>query len=130
MDVIKDVLEAVPQTDFIISLARQYAERGGLSKRQLQGLHGKAMKSGNVSVAKLATLEAIIRKKPTRYKTSLPLPEEKPENDEESGKMIVAILQKYPAHKRVLFFQSKYENGDALSAIELTELRRFMSVLK
>ncbi len=129
VDVIRDILEAVPQTDFVISLARQYAERGSLSKKQLQGLHGKAIRSGNVPPARLATLEAIIRKKPTRYRSKLPLPDEDHKKDEESGRMIEAILQKYPQHKRVLFFRSKYENGEGLTASELSDLRRFMSVI-
>jgi len=76
VDIVKDLLEAVlvaqPESSFIQSLLYQYMERGGLSKKQLQGLYGKASKIDSIPPGKLATLEAIILKRPTRYKSSLP----------------------------------------------------------
>jgi hypothetical protein len=42
VDVVKDILEAAraafPNSVFIQSLSQQYEERGGLSKKQLEGL--------------------------------------------------------------------------------------------
>ena len=68
VDVVRDVLQlmqaAKPDSVFINSLAFQYEERGGLSKKQLEGLYQKAMKVEAVPGHKLATLEAIILKKP------------------------------------------------------------------
>ena len=48
IDIVNEVLEecilAYPVSSFIISLYKQYIERGSLSKKQLQGLYGKASK--------------------------------------------------------------------------------------
>jgi hypothetical protein len=64
IDIINDLLEdcilAYPVSSFVISLYKQYQERGSLSKKQLQGLHSKASKITDVSIGKLGTLEAII----------------------------------------------------------------------
>ncbi len=74
VDVIKDVLEAMlaaePDSTFIKSLSHQYEERGGLSKKQLEGLYQKALKVESIPDGKLATMEAVIMKKPTRYKSA------------------------------------------------------------
>lgn len=130
MDILKAVVEARPDSPFAQSLLLQYQDRGGLSKKQLQGLHSKALKIGAIPVHKLATLEAIIMKKPTRYKSALPGATPVYEKDESAGQMIRAILVKYPEHKRVLFFQSKYDNNEVLSAAELSELQKFSKLLK
>ena len=134
LDIINEVLEACilayPVSSFIISLYKQYQERGSLSKKQLQGLHAKASKIKDLSPGKLATVEAIINKMPTRDKSALP--EAKPmfEKDEAAGEMIKEILVKYPQHKRVLFFKSKYENNEVLSALEVGELKKFRQLIK
>jgi hypothetical protein len=134
VDIVKDVLEAVlaasPGSEFVQSLLFQYQERGGLSKKQLQGLFSKAQKIDSIPPGKLATLEAIILKKPNRYKSDLPGATPLYEKDEKVGEMIKTILQKYPEHKRVIFFQTKYENNEPLSSTELMELERFCKVLK
>lgn len=133
VDVIKDVLVAVlaayPASVFIQSLLRQYEERGGLSKKQLQGLHQKALKVKTIPANKLATLEAEILKKPTRYKSVPPPNQPLYVKDETTGKMIEAILAKYPQHKRVLFFKTKYDNNEVLSSAERAELERFYKLL-
>ena len=74
MDVLKETLSAYPASVFVQSLLHQYQERGGLSKKQLEGLHSKASKVKTIVPGKLATLEAIILKKPTRYKSPEPAP--------------------------------------------------------
>lgn len=133
VDIINDVLlaarEAYPKSEFVQSLYQQYHERGGLSKKQLQGLYYKAEKIPNLPPNKLATLEAEILKKPTRYKSALPANTPLYTKDEEAGNLINEILEKYPQHKRVLFFKTKYDNNETLSATELTELKKFHSVL-
>ena len=134
VDIINEVLEeciiAYPVSSFVISLYKQYMQRGSLSKKQLQGLHSKASKIENIPTNKLATLEAIIKKMPTRNRSELP--ENKPmiEKDESIGSSITAILTKYPQHKRVLFLKSKYENNDLLSNAETDELKKFEKLLK
>ena len=133
VDIVKEILEAViaakPHSVFVNSLLKQYIERGGLSKKQLQGLHGHASKIREIPAARLATLEAIILKKPTRYKSELPGGEPLFTKDEATGKIIHAILQKYPQHKRVLFFQSKYDNNEVFTAAEQAELSKFNKLL-
>lgn len=129
-DILRGVLEARPDSTFVQSLLHQYIERGGLSKKQLQGLHSKASKIDTIPPGKLATLEAIILKKPTRYKSSLPIQQEPEEKkDDGTGETIRIILEKYPQHKRVLFFKMKYESKDPLSPAENAELQKFAKLL-
>jgi len=72
VDIISDVLkasrEAYPNSSFLQSLSVQYEERGGLSKKQLEGLYKKAEKIREKPPNWLATLEAEILKRPTRFK--------------------------------------------------------------
>ena len=134
LDIINEVLEACilayPVSSFVISIYQQYQKRGSLSKKQLQGLHGKASQIETLPAAKLATLEALIKKMPTRFKSELP--ENKPlfEKDKTAGELIEVILSKYPQHKGVLFLQSKYNNNQPLSVAEVDELKKFKQVLK
>jgi hypothetical protein len=135
IDIVNEVLEecilAYPVSSFVISLYQQYIKRGSLSKKQLQGLHGKASKIQDISPAKLATLEALINKMPTRFKSEAPAPKPLYEKkDETHGQMIEAILSKYPQHKRVLFFKAKYDNNEILSSQEISELKKFEQLLK
>jgi len=130
LDILKAVLEAQPLSSFTESLLHQYQERGGLSKKQLQGLYGKAQKIKTIPAGKLATLEAIILKRPTKDRSPLPASEPLYFKDEETGRMITAILEKYPQHKRVLFYKSKYDNNEVLPATEMAELQKFYKLLK
>ena len=130
LDILKAVLQAQPLSSFTQSLLKQYEERGGLSRKQLEGLYNKAAKIPAIPTNKLATLEAIILKKPQRYKSELPPNEELYKKDEETGNLINSILEKYPHHKRVLFFKSKYENNEVLSPTDLTELQKFKKLLQ
>lgn len=128
-DLLKAVLAAKPDSHFIQSLLYQYQERGGLSKKQLEGLYHKAAKVAGIPENKLTTLEAIIKKKPTRYKSVLPPPAPLYTKDEHVGRMLEAILAKYPQHKSVLFLKAKYDNNETLSTAELRELQKFNKML-
>ena len=134
IDIIYEVLEecllAYPISSFIISLYKQYQERGSLSKKQLQGLYGKAVKANSITPGKLATIEAIINKMPTRFKSEAPAHVPLYEKEENSGQLIEIILSRYPQHKRVLFLKSKYENNEPLSTTDLADLKRFHQALK
>ena len=134
IDIINDVLEdcimAYPVSSFIISLYKQYQQRGSLSKKQLQGLHSKASKIENISISKLGTLEAIIKRMPTRYKSELPPPTPLFEKDKNAGMLIEEILTKYPHHKRVLYLKLKYDNNELLSVLEMSELKKFKQLIK
>jgi hypothetical protein len=133
VDVIKDILHAVlqayPSSEFVKSISSQYEERGGLSKKQLEGLYGKALKVKTIPPGKLATLEAVILKRPTRYKSTPPPPKPLYQKDENTATIINAILHKYPQHKRVLFFKSKFDNNEPLTPAEKTELEKFGKVI-
>lgn len=130
LDVLKETLEAYPESVFVKSLTNQYLERGGLSKKQLEGLYQKALKVKDMPAARLATLEAIILKKPTRFKSEIQPNKPLYEKDEEVGKKITSILAKYPQHKAVLFLQVKYENNETLTTTEIADLDRFYKFLK
>jgi hypothetical protein len=135
IDIINEVLEACilayPVSSFIISLYKQYINRGWLTKKQLEGLYSKAQKINDLPPGKLAALEAIINKMPTRYKSEAPSTT-KPlyQKDEPTGQLIEAILKKYPQHKRVLFLQSKYQNNEPLTSSELADLKNFSRLIK
>ncbi len=133
VDVIRDILEqteiAFPASSFVKSIHQQYLNRGGLSKKQLEGLYQMAQKVNTIPVGKLSTLEAIILKKPTRYKSEKPAPAPLYKKDDELGQKMEAILEKYPQHKRVLFLKVKYENNEVFSSTELAELERFYKLL-
>ncbi len=129
MDILKAMLEAKPESVFINSLYSQYCNRGGLSKKQLEGLYAKASGVPGIPPGKLATLQAIIKKKPTRYKSEVVVKNEGPVKDATIGQLIESILQKHPEHKRVLYLQSKYIHNDPLSPAEITEIQKFARLL-
>ena len=134
IDIINEILEecilAFPLSSFIISLYQRYQKMGSLSKKQLLGLYDKASKIKDLSPGKLATLEAIIKRMPTRYKSEKP--EAKPlfEKDVATGKLIDDILTKYPQHKMALFLKAKYDNNEPLSSTELADLQRFRRMIQ
>ena len=133
IDIVNEVLEecilAYPVSSFIISLYKQYLERGSLSKKQLQGLYGKASAIENIAPGKLAGLEALIKRMPTRYKSEKP--EAKPlyEKDETTGQWIADILSKFPQHKRVLFLKAKYDNNEIFSSADIADLKKIRQLI-
>lgn len=134
VDIVKNVLEAAkkayPKSEFVHSLALQYEERGGLSARQLEGLLAKSRKIEDIPANWLATLEAMILKKPRKHRSELP--DNKPlyQKQEKETQQVSEILQQYPQHKRVLYFKSMLDNNQSLSPADITELNRFHKLLK
>ena len=133
-DIVNDLLEscilAYPVSSFVISLYKQYQLRGSLSKKQLEGLYGKASKIENIPPGKLATLEALIKKMPTRFKSETPVQNVTEEQFDQAADWIHMVLAKYPQHKRVLFLKSKYDNKETISKSELEDLKRLTLLLK
>ncbi|MEO6219957.1 MAG: hypothetical protein ABIO81_05980 [Ginsengibacter sp.] len=127
--ILEDCIEAFPISSFVISLYKQYMQRGSLSKKQLQGLYSKASNIKDISPGKLGTLEAIIKKMPTRYKSELPETAPVFQKDEKVRAMIESILIKYPQHKRVLYLKAKYDNNEILNGPENAELKKFIQLL-
>lgn len=135
IDIIGKILDALyahnPDALFVMSLMHQYEERGSLSKKQLEGLLAKARKAPTIPQQWLGTLEAIILKMPTRYKSAEPIqPTPIYQRDAAVGEMMDAILAKYPQHKRVLFLHAKYNNNEPLQPEEIAELTKFQKILK
>jgi len=134
IDIVNEILEACilayPVSSFVISLYKQYLQRGSLSKKQLQGLYGKAQMIQDLPAAKLATLQALINKMPTRYKSELPTNKPLYEREDSNGALMDAILAKYPQHKRVLFLKSKWEHNEVLTPSDLADLKRFAQLLR
>jgi hypothetical protein len=129
LDILNEMLKAHPGSNFVNSLHQQYCNRGGLSKKQLEGLHSKACKTEGISLGRLATLEAIIKKKPTRERAAATLSAPLPIKDAAVGNMITAILEKYPQHKRLLFLKSKFDNNENITALEIAEIEKFKKLL-
>ncbi len=127
---LEDCIMAFPISSFVISIYQQYQRRGWLSKKQLQGLYDKASKINGVLPGRLAALESIIKKMPTRERSELPENAPMFVKDEAAGKLIDEILTKYPQHKRVLFLKVKYDNNEALSLADVSELKKFWQHLK
>lgn len=127
---LEDCIMAFPVSSFVISIYQQYQRRGWLSKKQLQGLYDKASKINGVLPGRLAALESIIKKMPTRDRSELPGNAPLFEKDAAAGKLIEEILQKYPQHKRVLFLRAKYDNNEILSPSDISELKKFRQHLK
>ena len=119
----------MPDSVFIGSLHHQYCNLGGLSKKQLEGLYAKAQQSEIISTAKLATLEAIIKKKPNRYKSEKITKAPEPENTNDIEPLLEDILKKFPQHKMALFLQSKCKHREPLTETEIAEVKRLAKVL-
>ncbi len=134
VDVIKDVLEAVliasPRSEFVKSLYYQYQERGGLSKKQLQGLLYKCAKVKNIPEAKLATIEAIIRRKPMKTKSSLPDNTPVYVDDSAQQEKISYILQYLPEHKAVRVMQHKHTKHIPLTTQEIQDLDKILALVR
>ena len=130
LDILKKSLEMFPDSVFLNSLFNQYRERGSLSKKQLEGLHSKASKINNFPPGKLATLQAIILRKPNRYKSDISMPQPiQISPDSNTNLMVEEILNKYPQHKRVLYFKMKMDKKDILTALEHEELKKFHKLI-
>ncbi|RYZ51592.1 MAG: hypothetical protein EOP49_11315 [Sphingobacteriales bacterium] len=127
-EIIEDCLLAMPVSSLLISFYKQYAQRGFLTKKQLEGLLAKASSIDGMHPGRLATLAAIIKKMPSRYKSELPTLAAEETVEDIAGPMLTAILEKYPAHKRVLFLKHNHESHQLTSA-ELEELKRFHKLL-
>lgn len=132
-DIVNEVLEACilayPVSSFVISLYKQYINRGSLSKKQLQGLYGKASEIPDFSSAKLATLEALIKRMPNRYKSEIPEIKEVLDERNEYQDMITHILNMFPEHKRVLFLQSRLLQNHPLTPTDIADLKRFAEMV-
>ena len=129
LTILETLKQANPENVFISSLYDQFCNRGGLSKKQLEGLYDKAAKTGLITTAKLATLEAIIKKKPNRYKSEIIKKIPEPIIDQTAILLLNQILEKYPQHKMALFMQSKCKHNDALTDFEIVEIKRLGKVL-
>ncbi len=126
---LEECIMAFPLSSFVISLYKQYQTRGSLSKKQLQGLYDKASGIDGLAPGKLAAVEAIIKKMPSRFKSEKPPLAPLYEKDEEVGKMIDFILKRLPDHKRIVFLKSKYDLNDPLSTTELSDLKKIYELV-
>lgn len=132
VDIVADVLQAViqsrPEDSFCQSLWQQYQERGSLSKKQLEGLLGKARNFTDVNPGKLATLEAIIKRKNQVHRTEKTEIKET-EIDNTPIQEMNMILDKYPEHKRILFLKSKWDKKEVLTTAETEDVTRLKKLL-
>jgi hypothetical protein len=133
LDIIDKVLSACyaynKEALFVMSLMHQYEERGNLSKKQLEGLLLKAQKVPDMPPSWLATLEATILKMHTKEKAPATVNTPMFQQDEELGKKMEAILNKYPQHKRIIFLFTRYNKREQFTAVEKTEVDKFYKLL-
>lgn len=133
VDVLNDVIllaiDHYPDNAFLKGLYRQYHDLGGLSRRQMEGLLGKAEKVPAITAAQKATLEAEIRKKPQRFRSEAPAHSPIYEKDASAEKLILEILEKYPEHRMVKILGQKIDKMDPLTPVERQELERFHRLL-
>lgn len=129
LDILSKMKEVHPTSTFVNSLYQQYCNRGGLSKKQLEGLLDKVQKTPEIPQGKAATLQAIILKKPTRERGAPTIVAAPPQKDESLGKLMQEILNKFPLHKRVLFINSKYIKNEAITVLEIEEIKKFHKLL-
>lgn len=133
MDILLQILEAAvkyrPDSSFLKSLHLQYCERGGLSKKQLEGLHHKVSRIEDIPPSWLVTLEAIIKKKPTRYKSEVVNKAPETPAFEKEKAALEEMLEKFPTHKRLIFLKAKIQNHDILSPVEIAEIEKFRKLL-
>lgn len=133
IDIVSDILAAAmhafPNSEFVQSLSHQYLVRGWLTKKQLQGLFDKASKANNIPPGKLATLEAMIAKMPTKTKSQKPAQAAPEEKDEKLENLLDEILARYPQHKRVVYLKSKFFSNEGLTPAEKTEAEKFYKIL-
>lgn len=133
VDVLNDVIllamDHYPDNAFLKGLYRQYHDLGGLSRKQMEGLLGKAEKVPGITDAQKATLAAEIRKKPQRFRSEAPTHSPIYEKDENAGKLIADILERYPEHRMVKILRQKIEKMEPLTAVERQELERFHRLL-
>jgi hypothetical protein len=116
-------------SSFINSIYNHYCNRGGLSKKQLEGLLDKAQQTPQLPQSNIATIEAIIKKKHTRERAAATISAAPPQKDALLGQLLQEILNKYPGHKRVLFIQSKYSKNEAITQLEIEEVKKFHKLL-
>jgi hypothetical protein len=125
-----EVIIARPNDEFCKSIQQQYFERGGLSKKQLEGLLGKAQKITSIAPAKLATLEAIIKRKHVTHKSMATITAIEQKTDEENSKKLDAILSKYPQHKAAIFLKNELVKTGQLTVEQKADVARFCKALK
>jgi len=126
---LEECILAYPVSSFVISLYQQYQKRGSLSKKQLQGLYQKAQNIPDLAPGKLAAVELIIKKMPTRNKYEAPVARPLYTPNPEAEAMLDALLRAYPQHKRVLFLRNKLMDNHPLSAPETDEIKRLTKIL-
>ena len=126
---LEDCIMAYPISTFIISIYQQYQRRGWLGKKQLQGLYDKASKINGIPPGKLAALESIIKRMPTKDNSELPENTPMFTKDAEAGALMDEILAKYPHHKRVLFLKARFDNNEVITPTEVAELNKFKKLL-
>lgn len=136
LDIVLKVLEAAhaarPNATFISSLLQQYRLRGGLSKKQMEGLYAKASKIESIPASQIATLQAIILKKTTRHKSeattgSIPTTNIGLEN---LKRMLDFILKKYPGHKQAILLHQKINAGYTLNISESEDIKRWYKFIE
>lgn len=116
-----------PRADntFIKNMYDFYKTRGGLSKKQLEAL----LRTINAIDAKPpfspATLEAIIKKKSSKSKSSLPPVTPMYKEDADTREKLDKILAISPAHKAAVVYMNKLKQHEILTQADKDAINKF-----
>lgn len=120
-----------PRADntFIRNMFEFYKTRGGLSKKQLEALLRTINGIGSTPPFSAATLEAIIKKKASKTKSSLPPVTPMYKEDNETREKLDHILATAPAHKGALLYMNKLNLHQPLSQADKDAIHKFYTLI-
>jgi hypothetical protein len=115
---------------YIRNIYEFYQANGGLSGKQIQVLLNEIDKINVKPPFNPATLEAIIKKKAVKYRSSLPPVTPMFTEDSESKDKLQQILAIAPQHKAAIRYMNKVNLNQELSTAEKDDINKFLKLLQ
>ena len=123
-------LPAKADNTFVRNMYGFYQTRGGLSKKQLEALLRTINSIRATPPFNVATLEAIIKKKGTKTKSTLPAATPLYTEDVETTTILEQILTWAPLHKAALVYREKLKLHQLLTQADKDAIHKFYQLLK
>jgi hypothetical protein len=115
---------------FVRTLFDFYKLHGNLTRRQLVALLKRIHAIDKEPPFNPATIEAIIRKMPVRFKSEAPVITPVYKEDTKTMEQVQEILAIAPTHKAALLYKNKLELNQPLTIAEKENINRFLTHLK
>jgi hypothetical protein len=115
---------------YIRNIYEFYQTNGGLSGKQMQVLLNEIDKIEVKPPFNPATLEAIIKKKAVKYRSSLPAVTPMYTEDTESKEKLEQILTIAPQHKAAIKYMNKVNLNQELTSAEKDDINKFLALLQ